>query len=163
MGPIEAAAIAVVMMGMYTFYKAQTVNMALNARNTMLPVIKEILDDETAPEGLKIHAIGAFHYSADSSCLPKVVWAVIKNRGIQQTDESPLSTEHVRLQSSLMSNHFRRINVLAAPHWYALFSLLFFAMALLITAVSFGKKSGYRVLSAFEKAWTDPTDRNSWC
>lgn len=162
MGPIEFALSLLLALTAYTFYKNQTMNMALAEREKMLPVVKEILAADSAPRELKLTAMVGFHAAADANFLPKIMRRVFitgSKRMESQPQPEPL-TEHIELQKTLLGRHVYRVNMLAAPHWHAFFAAVFVLLFIFVSLFSLGKKSGYRFVKNFEEALVD-TDCNN--
>lgn len=137
----------------FATYKAKTAHMALYAREKMAQMVQDILQDEDLPHELKEMAVTAFHLSAKSTFLPGAVIDSFKNR---PENALHLSNDHQRLLDSLIRDHLFKVNMLAAPHWYALFGVLFFLIAVISIIFSLGWKSGYSFLSRIERAVERP-------
>lgn len=138
-----------------TVYKAKTTQMALYARNAMSILVRDILEDRTVPQELKDVAANMFHWSVRPSFLLRILWVSFrypqKGRG-----EPTLQTEHQRYLDTLVRDHLFRVNILAAPHWYAIAAALFFVIAVGTIVLSLGFKSGYSILSRIESILFNP-------
>lgn len=159
--PIEFALLAGLALAAFTFYKAQTTNMALNAREAMTDDVCKILGDPNAPEQLKLQAIYAFHCSAQPSFfLRATLYKMFRNN---ERVMPSLSGEHQQVLRNLIRIHFQRVNMLAAPHFYLLFWLLTVTTVLCISLVTFGQKSGFRYFQKTEELIINPPLRDQHC
>lgn len=157
-GPIEFALLCGLALAAYTFYKAQTTHMALNARHAMTDAVCEILHDPCAPEDLKLSAIAAFYAAGKSSFVPRTMLSLLQHK--TEPDARALNNEHQMVLRNLMRSHFQRVNMLAAPHFYLLFWLLVVTTLLVISVLSLGQKSGFRLYQKTEEVMINPPLRD---
>ena len=151
MGPIEFSILLLAIFTVYTSFCKRTTQMALHARERMAFAVRDILNDDNASKELKRTAVCAFAASANSSFIPFILRRVLFSRKKSKTKKIKLKEEHEKVLNNLMREHFFRVNVLASPHWYALFASIFFLLVLVISVIRTGQ-GGYKLLSSLEKS-----------
>ena len=152
MGQIEFSILLVVLFGVYSFYKMKTMELAIEKREAMVPLVNEILNDTTASLDFKKVAVALFHLSIIPTSLPSLVFNVIKYRKQSTQYRLHLNAEHQQKFEKLLNEHFFKINSLCAPHYYVLLIICFFFLILVAAPVSIWKK----YITAFQERVSDP-------
>jgi len=155
MNPVEFAVWAFWALMSLVFYKILSMNLALAARESMVPFVAQILGDEKLPVEVKQFALGSFHLSLSPWFLPSLIWfslfSFLRKKKVPQEFKN---SEHAKVYDSLVRQHLFRINVLAAPHWYILFLLLFAIVVVFVALITLGLQSGERVYSGIRAILT---------
>jgi hypothetical protein len=152
MGPIEISLLALFLFGSYTTYRIKTMQMAIEKREAMIGIVKDIVSDPTASIEFKKVAIGLFHLSIIPSSLPSLIYYVVKHRKDPKKISLSLNSDHQQKFEKLLNEHFFKINVLCAPHYYVLLFISFFLLVLVVAPISMWRRY---VTSLQEKAF-DP-------
>ncbi len=156
MNALEFALWSCLILAAWVFYKIVTMRLALNARNAMVPIVHDILEDEKLPHQIKLFALGAFHLSVAPWLLPTLFACnFLYKKEIDAMDTKAFS-DHAQLTDKLIREHLLKINVLVAPHWYALLFLCVMLAVIGVGLFTLGLKSGTRVFTAIEKALSSP-------
>lgn len=152
MSPIEAAVYGSLIVGGYAFYKAITLKWATEARGRMTHIVHHVVDNDEYSQEFKELSIILFQASLSSTVMIKAVFfsLVMKRRGclkLTKTDKEAFPK---------VVSEFVKVNMLAAPHWYAVMGVLFFISVFTLTFVTLGLKTGYGIVASFERALTHP-------
>jgi hypothetical protein len=156
-GPVEFALVASVLLGFAVLYRAVTLRLALSMRDAMVPVVREIVDDPDVPPMLKLRAVAAFNLAMNPGFVP---WLLSRGfRSDQGSKAGKLATEHQRMLNARLIDHFFRVNVILAPHWYAVVAVLFFVLVLVMSPIALiraGRQLLLRKVERLEKSITNP-------
>ena len=155
MGPVEFALISVLIMGIYTRYRALTLELGLRRREKMIPSIKKILNNPKSSPELKALAINVFHISTCSNVLPIGMIAAIFYKGPSRFLNCLTKTER-KQYFELIRKYFLPTNFLTAPHWYALLLLVYLVFVILPLSVTSGTA---RIKTMIESILAKPLDR----
>ena len=140
MGPIEFGMLMVLLLAAMLVYKAKTITMALQLREKMVPVVRDIMNDDKLPPSIKMCAIQAF-YGSTSTEFPRFLMRNLFSKP-EESDFKELSVEHQKVVSDLIREHFFKVNLVAAAHWYALLAILTFTLYLLSILWAFVRRNG---------------------
>jgi len=140
----------------FSLYKVTTMRLAIAAREPMVPVINEIVNDPNASDDAKCIALILFTESLNPSILPRSLFRSFSAKNKWTMDDVDLSDDHKKVLNLLTKKHFFRVNVIAGAHWYALLFFCFFIFLAILSVFTFGRLGGLKLINLFEKLIIDP-------
>ncbi|MBD3609086.1 MAG: hypothetical protein HUJ30_00895 [Gammaproteobacteria bacterium] len=129
MGPIELALLFSFIFFVLWRYRIQTDKLAIARRADMVPVVKAIMGDDNSSELLKTLSGILFVHSMDPWVLVKAFasWPFIVL--LRKKDPAQGLSEEESKKYREVLKHFFKVNSVAAPHWYIVFVMIMFTLA----------------------------------
>jgi len=139
-------------------YRIATRRIALLARGKLVIVVNKIINDDNASDLLKCRAVATLVLSMRTRFVPAAICNNLFSAKKKELKEE--ESEHELALKSVLLEHFFRVNLLAAPHWYLFFGFIFLLAVIVISMGSVFRKNekiGYPTLSGLENAIIQPS------